>query len=233
MRRTYYDVLGVPRNASLEEITNAKNALAKIYHPDANISAGIDTTAYMQEILEAYRTLSNPEKREKYDLKLMGGKHRNFKTFDLSEADDSSEISFVSYWNAALKLNGIIVKSAAIFKKESENKRLIDKIRLKLGMEVTLRPAATEKLNKLATEAVKCISTLRSANISVKHWHKDAMNWVLIRWGQKQTYSYDILFSKYDAYVEESMSAKDRNKLNLEIKHMQQDLKKLLKFTVI
>ena len=233
MRRTYYDILGVPRNASLEEITNAKNALAKIYHPDANMSSGIDTTAYMQEILEAYRTLSNQEKREKYDLELMGGRKRNFKTFNLSESDDSSETSFVAYWNAALKLNTIINKGAAVIKKESENKRLIDKIKLKLGKEVTFRPATIKKLNELSTEAMKCVAILRSGNISIKHWHKDAMNWVLIRWGQKQTYSYDILFSKYDAYVEESLSVKDRNKLNLEIKHMQQDLKKLLEFSAL
>ena len=34
---TYYDILGVSRDASLEEITAAKNALAKVYHPDANL----------------------------------------------------------------------------------------------------------------------------------------------------------------------------------------------------
>ena len=34
--RTYYEILGVSRDASIEEITIAKNALAKVYHPDAN-----------------------------------------------------------------------------------------------------------------------------------------------------------------------------------------------------
>ena len=52
--RTYYDILGVSREATLQEITSAKNALAKVYHPDANMNQGIDTTACMQEILEAY-----------------------------------------------------------------------------------------------------------------------------------------------------------------------------------
>ena len=60
--RTYYEILGVSRDAALEEITAAKNALAKVYHPDANVHKDIDTTAFMQEILEAYRVLSNPEK---------------------------------------------------------------------------------------------------------------------------------------------------------------------------
>ena len=31
--RTYYDILGVSREATLQEITSAKNALAKVYHP--------------------------------------------------------------------------------------------------------------------------------------------------------------------------------------------------------
>ncbi len=48
--RTYYDILGVSRDATLEEITSAKNALAKVYHPDANMHKDIDTTAFMQEI---------------------------------------------------------------------------------------------------------------------------------------------------------------------------------------
>ena len=74
--RTYYNVLGVSREATPEEITNAKNALAKIYHPDANMHNDIDTTKEMQEILEAYRVLSDPEKRKVYDRKLGGGKAR-------------------------------------------------------------------------------------------------------------------------------------------------------------
>lgn len=83
--RTYYHVLGVSREATLEEITNAKNALAKVYHPDANMHNDIDTTAYMQEILEAYRTLSDPEKRRQYDLELGGGKKRVFRTFTVGD----------------------------------------------------------------------------------------------------------------------------------------------------
>lgn len=69
--RTYYDILGVSRDATLEEITSAKNALAKVYHPDANMHKDIDTTAFMQEILEAYRVLSNPAKRKAYNLEIL------------------------------------------------------------------------------------------------------------------------------------------------------------------
>lgn len=60
--RTYYDILGVSREATLQEITSAKNALAKVYHPDANMNQGIDTTACMQEILRrtGYFPIPNP-----------------------------------------------------------------------------------------------------------------------------------------------------------------------------
>ena len=60
--KNYYDILGVSTKASLDEITAAKNALAKKYHPDVNLKDGIDTTEQMQEILEAYRILSDPAK---------------------------------------------------------------------------------------------------------------------------------------------------------------------------
>ena len=74
--RTYYDILGVSRDATLEEITTAKNALAKVYHPDANVHKNIDTTAFMQEILEAYRVLADPEQRKAYDQETFGQRDR-------------------------------------------------------------------------------------------------------------------------------------------------------------
>ena len=61
--KNYYDILGVSEKASLEDITAAKNELAKRFHPDVNIKDGIDTTEKMQEILEAYRILSNPDRK--------------------------------------------------------------------------------------------------------------------------------------------------------------------------
>ena len=70
-KKNYYKMLGVSRTASPEEISAAKNRLAKKYHPDANMKNGIDTTRKMQQILEAYRILSDPKKRASYDLSLI------------------------------------------------------------------------------------------------------------------------------------------------------------------
>ena len=88
---TYYDILGVSRDATLEEITTAKNALAKIYHPDANVHKDIDTTALMQEILEAYRVLSDPEKRKEYNRDTFGETTRVFRTFKVGPEDGEEE----------------------------------------------------------------------------------------------------------------------------------------------
>ena len=89
--KNYYDILGVSTKASLDEITAAKNALAKKFHPDVNLKDGIDTTEQMQEILEAYRILSDPAKRKKYDRK-MQGRTAVMQTFDLQLNEEHPEI---------------------------------------------------------------------------------------------------------------------------------------------
>ncbi len=64
-KRDYYEVLGVSREASAEEIKRAFRRLAMKYHPDRNKSP--DAEAKFKEINEAYEVLSHPEKRAAYD----------------------------------------------------------------------------------------------------------------------------------------------------------------------
>jgi molecular chaperone DnaJ len=64
-KRDYYEVLGVPRSASRDEIKNAYRKLALQYHPDRNKSAGSEDK--FKEISEAYAVLSDDEKRKRYD----------------------------------------------------------------------------------------------------------------------------------------------------------------------
>jgi molecular chaperone DnaJ len=65
-KRDYYEVLGVQKNASKEEIKNAYRKLALQYHPDRNK----DPTAEekFKELSEAYAVLSDDEKRKRYDI---------------------------------------------------------------------------------------------------------------------------------------------------------------------
>ena len=66
--KTFYDVLGVKRDASQKEIKTAFRKLAQKYHPDA----GGDEQKF-KEISEAYETLSDEKKRKEYDQLLMFG----------------------------------------------------------------------------------------------------------------------------------------------------------------
>ncbi|HET9532733.1 MAG TPA: DnaJ domain-containing protein, partial [Blastocatellia bacterium] len=64
--RDYYEVLGIKRDATVEQIRQAFRKLARKYHPDVNPG---DRTAEdkFKEINEAYEVLSDAEKRKRYD----------------------------------------------------------------------------------------------------------------------------------------------------------------------
>jgi molecular chaperone DnaJ len=86
--RDYYEILGVPRDASIEDIKAAFRKLARQYHPD--VSKESDAEEKFKEINEAYGVLSDPEKRARYDqygragLGEMGGMP-DFATMDFSD----------------------------------------------------------------------------------------------------------------------------------------------------
>lgn len=64
-KRDYYEVLGVSRDASEDEIKKAYRRLARKYHPDVNKSEGAEEL--FKEINEAYAVLSDAERRAQYD----------------------------------------------------------------------------------------------------------------------------------------------------------------------
>ena len=65
MKKDYYEVLGVSKNASDAEIKSAFRKLAKKYHPD--VSKEPDAAEKFKEAQEAYSVLSDKDKRSKYD----------------------------------------------------------------------------------------------------------------------------------------------------------------------
>lgn len=76
-KRDYYEVMGVPRNATDDEIKKAYRKLAKKYHPDLN-PGDKEAEAKFKEINEAYEVLSDKDKKARYDQFGHAGVDPNF-----------------------------------------------------------------------------------------------------------------------------------------------------------
>lgn len=68
--QSFYDLLGLRANASVQDIRRAYRDLSKLYHPDTTELESAIATAKFQSLNEAYATLSSPEKRMAYDYKV-------------------------------------------------------------------------------------------------------------------------------------------------------------------
>ncbi|MEM3693080.1 MAG: molecular chaperone DnaJ [Candidatus Bathyarchaeia archaeon] len=89
-KRDYYEILGVSRNATKEEIKEAFRKLAFQYHPDRNKSP--DAAEKFKEISEAYAVLSDDEKRRQYDLMGRAGIEGRYTPEDLFRRTDFEEV---------------------------------------------------------------------------------------------------------------------------------------------
>src|SRR5512139_1104079 len=76
-KKDYYEILGVPKTATEEQIKKAYRKLALKYHPDRN-PGNKQAEEKFKELTEAYQVVSNPEKRRQYDAALAGGAAREF-----------------------------------------------------------------------------------------------------------------------------------------------------------
>ena len=205
----YYDILGVSVKASAEEITSAKNELAKRYHPDANMKNGVDTTSRMQEILEAYKVLSDPARRKAYDRSLTGRKAvmRTFDLFDIEE-ESNGDTGFVVYWKAANTLYDIVLESEPLFHKRE----------------------AKGRLTALAIRALRPIITLREAQIPERYWHPDIMNWLRFTSDQNPNYTVTYLLALYDTHIRSSRSMVEKLKAQNAAARYEHTVRKLLKY---
>jgi len=97
MPRDYYEVLGVPKGASQDDIKKAYRTLAKKYHPDVTELSKDEAEAKFKEVSEAYEVLSDENKRKTYDQYGFEGVNSQFSKGgfswdDFTHADDISDI---------------------------------------------------------------------------------------------------------------------------------------------
>ena len=88
-KRDYYEVLGVDKNATADEIKKAYRKKAIQFHPDKN-PGNKEAEENFKEAAEAYDVLSNPQKRQRYDQFGFGGFNGSS-----SSSSESSECSGV------------------------------------------------------------------------------------------------------------------------------------------
>ena len=231
--RTYYEILGVQTDATLEEIIAAKNALAKVYHPDANQINGIDTTSAMQEILEAFETLGDEQRRKQYDAQVLGKINRVFKTYTFKqeepeETEDLPNTSFVSYWDAVNRLHEAVKDSIFLIEYHRDETKRIPLLK-RMFRKRARRKELLRQLYPLAEQAVQCIALLTAADIATRFWEPEAMNWVLMRWGHNRNADFVALLNRYELFQKKHTSAAERSKIRQEHRRFQYYLRRLVK----
>lgn len=88
-KKDYYEILGVPRNATVDEIKAAYRKLALQFHPDRNKDSGAEEK--FKEITEAYAALSDKEKRSVYDQYGHAGFDQRFSQEDIFRGANFSD----------------------------------------------------------------------------------------------------------------------------------------------
>ena len=198
---TYYDLLGVSMDADEKEIADAKNFLVKKLHPDVNIDSRFDTTSYIQNVLTAYRILSNPDSRRVYDRRIRNPVRRETQAERAREREAMGarplSPNFAPYWEAADRLNGLVSESAPLLKQKKFSRQEPD----------------AEKLAAIAEEAHPRILVLQDGEIPRRYWFSHAMNWLLFQWSQNRDLPYPLLYSMYDSYLEQRKSALEKRKI--------------------
>jgi len=95
MSRNYYEILGLKKDATTDDIKKAYKELAKKYHPD--VSKEENATEKFKEINEAYSVLSDSEKKQNYDS--YGEAYKNFQGYNQQGFGHGTDFDFEDLFN--------------------------------------------------------------------------------------------------------------------------------------
>ena len=99
-KRDYYDVLGITKSASKDEIRKAYRSLSKKYHPDLNKAD--DAVDKFKEVTEAYEVLSDDSKKANYDQFGHTDPNQGFGGFVAAELMDSVSMIYSVRFSAGI-----------------------------------------------------------------------------------------------------------------------------------
>jgi molecular chaperone DnaJ len=133
----YYDLLGLSRDASQEEIKRAFHKLAFKYHPDRNKRP--DAEEKFKEVSEAYAILSDPEKRRQYDASGFEGINKQYKQEDIFNRKNFQEVFSEFGFDADDLFNRIFGGGFTFRQEQHESPRGRD---FEAQMEITFEQAA-------------------------------------------------------------------------------------------
>lgn len=93
MKKDYYEILGVPKDATVQDIKKKYRSLALKYHPDrVEESKKAESEEKFKEISEAYGVLSDPKKRQMYDQYGHSGIDQNYTAEDIFRGADFGDL---------------------------------------------------------------------------------------------------------------------------------------------
>ncbi len=100
MSTNYYDLLEIPRTATVQQIRKAYRSKAKVYHPDVNMQSN----AHMHFLIltQAYETLMDPNKRHIYDMALISNSehlltYEQWKEIEKRKQKEDEEIAYADF----------------------------------------------------------------------------------------------------------------------------------------
>lgn len=107
-KRDYYEVLGVSKTATDDELKKAYRQLAKKYHPDANPDNPKEAEAKFKEVSEAYEVLSDKQKRATYDQFGHNGPQGGYYSYSTSGFDGFDDLGdiFSSFFGGGAGFGG-------------------------------------------------------------------------------------------------------------------------------
>ena len=98
-KRDYYDILGVTKTATQQEVKQQYRKLALKFHPDRNQYS--DAEEHFKEISEAYSVISNPEKKSIYDMYGHAGVNQRHSNQDIFRSANGGGFDSNDVWGVA------------------------------------------------------------------------------------------------------------------------------------